>query len=111
MSEETQAPETQAPEAEETKTPKRGVGTVVKEAIRDGSTNEEALAVVQAEFPHAKTSKASVNWYRNKMRADGEDVPTARELNKQRAAAVKTDETPAASTDAEPSTDEADPLD
>lgn len=70
----------------EDKQPKRGVGTVAKEAIRDGKTNEEALEAVQAEFPDAKTSLASINWYRNKMRSDGEKVPTARELKKAAAA-------------------------
>ncbi len=64
------------------KTPKRGVGTVAIEAIRAGKTNEETLKVVQKEFPDAKTSLASINWYRNKLRSDGEKVPTARELKK-----------------------------
>ena len=67
----------------ETKEPKRGVGTVVIEALKAGKTNEEALAVVQAEFPDAKTSLASVGWYRNKLRADGDkSVKTSRELKK-----------------------------
>lgn len=70
------------------KEPKRGVGTVAIEAIRAGKTNEEALEAVKAEFPEAKTSLASINWYRNKLRSDGEKVPTARELKK----AAKTDE-------------------
>jgi hypothetical protein len=68
--------------AKEKKEPKRGVGTAAKEAIRDGKTNDETLAIVQAEFPEAKTSKASINWYRNKLRTDGEKVLTARELKK-----------------------------
>ena len=70
------------------KEPKRGVGTVAIEAIRAGKTNEEALEAVKAEFPEAKTSLASINWYRNKLRSDGEKVPTARELKK----AAKTEE-------------------
>lgn len=69
-------------EATEAKEPKRGVGTVAKEAIRAGKTNEQALEAVQAEFPDAKTSLASINWYRNKLRSDGENVPTSRELKK-----------------------------
>ncbi len=65
------------------KTVKRGVGTVAVEAIRAGQTNEEALKTVQAEFPDAKTSLASINWYRNKLRSDGDkSVKTARELKK-----------------------------
>lgn len=69
-------------DATEEKTVKRGVGDVAKEAIRAGKTNEDALAAVKAEFPEAKTSLASINWYRNKLRTDGEEIPTARELNK-----------------------------
>ncbi|AKQ75808.1 hypothetical protein FDH82_gp18 [Roseobacter phage RDJL Phi 2] len=66
----------------EDKAPKRGVGTVAMEAIAAGKTNEEALEAVKAEFPDAKTSLASINWYRNKMRADDKSVPTARDLKK-----------------------------
>lgn len=69
-------------EMTETKEPKRGVGTVALEAIRAGKTNDEALEAVKAEFPEAKTSLASINWYRNKLRSNGEKVPTARELKK-----------------------------
>lgn len=65
---------------------KRGVGTVVCEAIRAGKTNQEALEAAQAEFPAAKTTMNSVNWYRNKLRADGENVPSARELKAKEAA-------------------------
>ncbi|KFH18462.1 hypothetical protein ELZ19_06930 [Brucella abortus] len=68
--------------SDEEKAPKRGVGAVAIEAIRAGKTNEEALEAVKAEFPDAKTSLASINWYRNKLRSDGEKVPTARELKK-----------------------------
>jgi len=57
-----------------------GVGDVAKELIRGGKTNEEVLAAVKEQFPDSKTSMASINWYRNKLRSDGEDVPTAREL-------------------------------
>jgi len=72
----------------EAKASKRGVGTAALEAIRAGKTNEETLTIVKAEFPEAKTSLASINWYRNKLRSDGEEVPTARELKK----AAKTEE-------------------
>ena len=72
----------------ETKAPKVGVGTVALEAIRAGKTNEEALATVRAAYPEAKTSLASINWYRNKARSDGEKVLTARELKKKKAKAA-----------------------
>ncbi|MEE8608967.1 MAG: hypothetical protein V3S55_15290 [Nitrospiraceae bacterium] len=67
--------------AKDEKVAKRGVGTVAIEAIRAGKTNEETLAVVKKEFPEAKTTMASINWYRNKLRGDGDkSVKTSREL-------------------------------
>lgn len=72
--------------------PKRGVGTVAMEAILNSATNEDALAAVRKEFPDANTTKASINWYRNKLRKDGaictggtykgKPVPNAREMAK-----------------------------
>ena len=72
--------------------PKRGVGTVAMEAILNSATNEEALTAVRKEFPDANTTKASINWYRNKLRKDGaictggtykgKPVPNAREMAK-----------------------------
>lgn len=80
-------------EEEETKAPKRGVGTIAIEAIKAKMTNEEVLEVVKKEFPDKNTSLASVNWYRNKLRSDGKKcddgskIPMVRELKK----AAKTD--------------------
>jgi len=86
--------------SEETKTPKRGVGTVVKERLVAGDTNEMALAAAKAEFPESATSVQTVSWYRNQMRKDGnpQKVPTAAEAKK-------------ANAPAEPAASEADPLD
>lgn len=67
-------------EAEQPKEKTPGVGDVAKDLIRGGKTNEEVLAAIKEQFPDAKTSMASINWYRNKLRGDGEQVPTAREL-------------------------------
>ena len=70
-------------EAKAPKTPKRGIGTVIKEAILAGKTNEEALAAAKAEFPEAGTTASTVSWYRNQLRKEGHsEVPTARELKK-----------------------------
>ena len=72
--------------------PKRGVGTAAQEAIKSGMTNEEALEAVRKAFPEAKTTLASINWYRNKMRSDGvKGVKTARELKKIKAKAAAKD--------------------
>jgi peptidoglycan hydrolase CwlO-like protein len=72
-----------APAAETTPpTPKApGVGDVAKQLIRDGLGNKEVLEKVREQFPDAKTSMSSINWYRNHLRGLGEDVKTARELS------------------------------
>jgi len=67
-------------EAEQPKEKTPGVGDVAKDLIRGGKTNEEVLPAIKDQCPDAKTSMASINWYRNKLRGDGEEVPTAREL-------------------------------
>jgi hypothetical protein len=77
--------------AETTKAPKekkRGIGDVITEAIKAGKTNEDALAAARAEFPDGKTTLASVNWYRNKLRAEDKSIPTARDLKKAAAAGL-----------------------
>lgn len=78
--------------SEETKTPKRGVGTVIREQLIAGATNEAALEAVKAEFPESATSASTVSWYRNDLRKDGNPhkVPTANEAKK--AAAAKAGE-------------------
>lgn len=78
MSEDTTNTGAENAESKEPKGP--GVGDVAKTLIREGKTNEEVLAAIKEQFPDAKTSMASINWYRNKLRSDGEDVPTARSL-------------------------------
>lgn len=74
---------------ENTKVKAPGVGDLAKDLIRSGHTNEEVLAAVKEKFPEAKTSMASINWYRNKLRGDGEEVPTARELKADAKAGTK----------------------
>lgn len=83
---------TEAKAEKEKAEPKRGVGTVAMEAILNSATNEDALTAVRKEFPDANTTKASINWYRNKLRKDGaictggtyqgKPVPNAREMAK-----------------------------
>jgi hypothetical protein len=90
---------TKAEKAKEPKAPKRGVGAVAMEAILNGATNKEALVAVREEFPDANTTKASINWYRNKLRKDGvmstggpwegKPVPSGREMAKAEKAAQK----------------------
>lgn len=94
------APKAKKPKkVKEPKAPRRGVGTVAREGIREGLDNDEVLAKVMAEFPEAKTTLQSVNWYRGKMRQEGETVPSARDLKKARKAAEEAaNEAPAAET-------------
>ena len=83
---------TEAKAEKEKAEPKRGVGSVAMEAILNSATNEEALTAVRKEFPDANTTKASINWYRNKLRKDGaictggtykgKPAPNAREMAK-----------------------------
>lgn len=75
--------------SEETKAPRRGVGTIVTEQLRAGATNEVALAAAKAEFPESNTTLATVSWYRNQLRSKGEKVPTAREASKAAAPAAE----------------------
>jgi len=83
MGETTTTTETPAAEATvEKKAKGPGIGARAIELIREGKSNEDVFATVRAEFPEAKTTMSSINWYRNKLRGDGEKVPTARELKK-----------------------------
>lgn len=63
---------------------RKTVGSVAQAAIRAGKSNEQALAAVKRAFPETQATLASVAWYRNRMRQDGEKVKTARELKRMR---------------------------
>ena len=56
--------------------PDEKVGEVAEELIRQGLPNEEVLARVKEKFPDARTSDASVRWYRSRLRQAGEGVPS-----------------------------------
>ena len=55
------------------------IGETARRAIRSGSTNDEALEKVLAEFPHARTSRESIAWYRSRLRREDPAIPTDRE--------------------------------
>jgi metal-responsive CopG/Arc/MetJ family transcriptional regulator len=55
------------------------IGRVAEKAIVDGATNDEALQIVLKTFPHAKTTRESIAWYRARMRRENRQVPTDRE--------------------------------
>lgn len=74
--------------AKEPKEPKGpSIGSVAMDIIRKGATNQEALEAVKKQFPDSSTSLASINWYRTKLRKDGEPVKSSRELKAEAAAA------------------------
>lgn len=112
--------EAEAEAEAEAAVPKRGIGVVAMEAILNGASNEETLALIHKEFPEGKTTKASINWYRNKLRKDeavctgglwkGKAVPNAREMNKiAKAAAEGKSAEEAKASDNKPKPEEADP--
>jgi hypothetical protein len=62
---------TAAPKVAEVAAPstkKQGIGAFVQDCIKNGHTNENILQKVKANFPNAKTTAASINWYRSQMR-------------------------------------------
>lgn len=65
------------------------IGRVAETSLRDGLSNDEVLAAVKKAFPDSNTSMASVNWYRNKLRSEGEDVKTSRQIRKEQREAAK----------------------
>ena len=52
------------------------IGRTAERAILDGKSNREALDIVREKFPHARTSPASVAWYRSKLRRGDPTVPS-----------------------------------
>ncbi len=57
---------------------KNTIGSEAERAILTGKTNQEALEQVLKKFPDARTTLASVAWYRAKLRRERDDVPTDR---------------------------------
>jgi hypothetical protein len=64
------AAEKAAKKAGEQKERGPGIGKFCFDLIGKGKTNDEILAAVRKQFPDAKTSAASVAWYRNKLNAN-----------------------------------------
>ncbi len=64
----------------------QSIGEVARNALEAGKTNQEVLAIVQAQFPGASTSLGSVSWYRSKLRRTDATVPTDREARERRSA-------------------------
>jgi predicted transcriptional regulator len=52
------------------------IGEMARKAIAAGKTNAEALELVRDKFPHARTTPASIAWYRSQMRKEDPLVKT-----------------------------------
>lgn len=52
--------------------PTTGIGGFCYDLLRKGKSNEQILAAVHKQFPGATTKMASIMWYRNKLRQQGE---------------------------------------
>lgn len=50
---------------------KEGIGFFVEGMLKQKKDTDAILAAVKKKFPKAKTSPASLAWYRNKMREEG----------------------------------------
>lgn len=61
---------------------KATIGKLAERELLAGKSNEDVLASIKKAFPDADTSMASVNWYRNRLRAEGAKVKTSREIRK-----------------------------
>jgi hypothetical protein len=62
----------------------RTVGKLAEAEIRNGLTNDEVLGKVLEKFPHARTTRDSIAWYRSKLRREDPEVPTDREAKVRR---------------------------
>lgn len=61
--------------AKEPKPRGRGIGAFCKEKIMEGLSNKEIVDLVQANWPDAKTSTATVAWYRSNLKGQGITPP------------------------------------
>mgnify|MGYP000235632378 CR=1 FL=1 len=61
------APKPAAPKAAPTSKGKQTIGSVATSAIKEGLSNDDVLQIVKSVFPNAKTTNASINWYRSQL--------------------------------------------
>lgn len=50
---------------------KPGVGAFVAGLLLKGKKTDEVLKAVDSRFPESETTRASVSWYRSKLRKEG----------------------------------------
>lgn len=79
-------------ETAEAQEPKHNISAVARAAILEGKSNAEALEIVKGEFPEARTTVASIAWYRNDLRKKGHDVKSPARVKKEKPAKAETAE-------------------
>jgi hypothetical protein len=57
----------------------KAIGKSIIRAIQAGLNNKAVLRTVKAHNPECKTTLASIQWYRKKLRAEGFEIPMSRE--------------------------------
>ncbi|MDF2231579.1 ribbon-helix-helix protein, CopG family [Albimonas sp. CAU 1670] len=67
----------------------RNVGELAESLLAQGLTNEAVLTEVRRRLPDAKTSLASVAWYRSNMKRRGLSVISQVEARRKAASALK----------------------
>ncbi|MXQ07884.1 hypothetical protein GQ651_08500 [Alphaproteobacteria bacterium GH1-50] len=63
-------------------TPRGAIGHFAEQLILAGFNNSDVLTIVRKRFPTARTSDASIRWYRCKVRNKNAFVPASREVQK-----------------------------
>lgn len=51
----------------------------LKRLFRSGKTNADVLASYKRRHPHSSYTVSTINWFRNKLRAEGYRIPSERE--------------------------------
>lgn len=65
------------------KSGKYNISFVITQSLLKRKSNEEVLKDVRKSFPNAGTTLATIQWYRTKLRQEGNNIPTSRELKKE----------------------------
>lgn len=58
---------------------RRLIGEIIIDAILRGATNEQAIGEVLRAHSDANTNEKSITWYRNRLKAAGAEIPSARQ--------------------------------
>lgn len=69
------APKAKAAPAAAAPKKKGGIGGFCERLLVEGKSNEDILKAVKKEYPSAKTSAASLAWYRSRLREEGKLPP------------------------------------